>query len=101
MVVTNADGYRYVVAPMVDGYHWQGFKVNGNLNITKIPAGHGAALQSSATIRRTRPRITSRSGQGTPQVWEPNIYAAGTAVVRDPHRQIDHDPAEHSATSTR
>src|SRR5579871_3196673 len=31
-VVTNADGYRYVVAPMVDGFTWQGFKVDGNLN---------------------------------------------------------------------
>jgi hypothetical protein len=25
MVVTNADGYRYVVAPMVDGYLWHAF----------------------------------------------------------------------------
>lgn len=32
-VVTNADGYRYVVAPMVDGYTPQGFKVDGNLNV--------------------------------------------------------------------
>ena len=35
MVVTNADGYRYVVAPMVDGYLWQGLKLDGNLNVTK------------------------------------------------------------------
>jgi hypothetical protein len=34
-VVTNADGYRYVVAPMVDGYTPQGFAVNGNLNVVK------------------------------------------------------------------
>ena len=41
MVVTNADGYRYVVAPMVDGYTWQGFKVDGNLNVTKNQPGMG------------------------------------------------------------
>src|SRR5208282_282626 len=40
-VVTNADGYKYVVAPMVDGYLWQGLKVNGNLNITKYQPGYG------------------------------------------------------------
>ena len=41
MVVTNADGYRYVVAPMVDGYIWQGLKVDGNLNVTKYQPGMG------------------------------------------------------------
>jgi hypothetical protein len=28
MVVQNADGYRYVVAPMVDGFLWQGLKLD-------------------------------------------------------------------------
>jgi hypothetical protein len=40
-VVQNADGYRYVVAPMVDGFTWQGFKVDGNLNIKQDQPGMG------------------------------------------------------------
>jgi hypothetical protein len=41
MVAQNADGYRFVVGPMVDGYLWQGFKVDGNLNVTKYQPGMG------------------------------------------------------------
>jgi hypothetical protein len=33
-VVQNADGYRYIVAPMLDGQPPHGFKVDGNLNVT-------------------------------------------------------------------
>ena len=31
--VHNADGYRYVIAPMLDGQPPQGFKVDGGLNV--------------------------------------------------------------------
>ncbi len=79
MVVTNADGYRYVVAPMVDGYLWQGLKVNGNLNITKYQPGYGLRY-----VTGSDPAVSTTDyfslGQGTPQVWEPNVYAAGTAA---------------------
>jgi hypothetical protein len=78
MVVQNADGYRYVVAPMVDGYLWQGLKLDGNLNVTKYQPGMGLRY-----INGTDPAGASDSfslGQGTPQVWEPNIFAAGTAA---------------------
>ena len=79
MVVTNADGYKYVVAPMVDGYTWQGLKVDGNLNITKYQPGYGLRY-----ITGTDPANASTDsfslGQGSPQVWEPNVYAAGTAA---------------------
>jgi len=79
MVVTNADGYRYVVAPMVDGYTWQGLKVDGNLNITKYQPGYG--LRYIYGTDPANASIDSFSlGQGSPQVWEPNVYAAGTAV---------------------
>jgi len=79
MVVTNADGYRYVVAPMVDGYTWQGFQVNGNLNVTKYQPGMG--LRYIPGNDPANPATDSFSlGQGTPQVWEPNNYAAGTAA---------------------
>jgi len=78
-VVQNADGYRYVVSPMVDGYTWQGFKVNGNLNITKNQPGMG--LRQVLGNDPVNPATDYFSlGQGTPQVWEPNNYAAGVAL---------------------
>ena len=96
MVVTNADGYRYVVAPMVDGYHLAGLPGQRQSEHHEVPAGHGPAAGPSATIQRIPPTDYFSLGQGTPQVWEPNVYAAGTAVVRDPHRQVHHDSAEHA-----
>jgi len=79
MVVQNADGYRYVVAPMVDGFTWQGLQINGNLNITKYQPGMGLRL-----VIGTDPANPSTDyfslGQGTPQVWTPNNYAAGVAL---------------------
>jgi hypothetical protein len=79
MVVQNADGYRYLVAPMVDGYPWQGLKVDGNLNVTKYQPGMG--LRYVAGNDPGNPATDYFSlGQGTPQVWEPNVYAAGTAA---------------------
>ena len=78
-VVATADGFRYVVAPMVDGYTWQGFKVNGNLNITKNQPGMG--LRQVAGNDPVNPTTDYFSlGAGTPQVWEPNNYAAGIAL---------------------
>jgi hypothetical protein len=79
MVVTNADGYRYVVAPMVDGYLWQGLKVNGNLNITKYQPGMGLRYVTGSDPANSTTDYFSL-GQGSPQVWEPNVYAAGTAA---------------------
>lgn len=79
MVVTNADGYRYVVAPMVDGYTWQGFQVNGNLNVTKYQPGMGLRYVYGNDPANPSTDYFSL-GQGSPQVWEPNVYAAGTAV---------------------
>ena len=79
MVVQNADGYRYLVAPMVDGYPWQGLKIDGNLNVTKYQPGMG--LRYVAGNDPANPSSDYFSlGQGSPQVWEPNVYAAGTAA---------------------
>ena len=86
-VAQNADGYRFVVGPMLDGYLWQGFKVDGNLNVTKNQPGMG--LRQIQGNDPANPNTDSFSlGQGTPQVWEPNVFAAGTAaceirVVKD------------------
>ena len=79
MVVTNADGYRYVVAPMVDGYTWQGLKVDGNLNVTKYQPGMGLRYVTGSDPANPSTDYFSL-GQGSPQVWEPNVYAAGTAA---------------------
>src|ERR1017187_8009212 len=79
MVVTNADGYRYVVAPMVDGYLWQGLKLDGNLNVTKYQPGMGLRYVTGSDPANSSTDYFSL-GQGSPQVWEPNVYAAGTAA---------------------
>jgi hypothetical protein len=62
MVVTNADGYRYVVAPMVDGYLWQGLKLDGNLNVTKYQPGMGLRYVTGSD-RRFRAPTTFRSAR--------------------------------------
>src|SRR5579883_2835654 len=100
-VVTNADGYRYVVAPMVDGFTWQGFKVDGNLNITQDQPGMG--LRQSIGNDPANPTYDYFSlGQGTPQVWEPNNYAAGTAVcevrIAKPSAIQPSTPEQHQMT---
>ena len=78
-VVQNADGYRYVVAPMVDGYTPQGFKVDGNLNVVK-----NSPIGAPREVLGNDPAIPTFDyfslGSGSPQVWEPNVYAAGTAA---------------------
>lgn len=78
MVVTNADGFRYVVAPMVDGYLWQGMKVDGNLNVTKYQPGYGLRYLTGTD---PAPNDPFSLGQGTPTVYEPGNYAAGTAAA--------------------
>ena len=78
MVVTDANGYRYVVAPMVDGYLWQGLQIDGNLNVTKYQPGMGLRF-----IVGHDPAAGTDSfslGQGTPQVWEKGNYAAAVAA---------------------
>jgi len=64
---------------MVDGYLWQGLKLDGNLNVTKYQPGMGLRY-----VTGSDPAISSTDyfslGQGSPQVWEPNVYAAGTAA---------------------
>ncbi len=79
MVVQNADGYRYVVAPMVDGFTWQGLKLDGNLNISKYQPGMGLRYVPGNDPANSATDSFSL-GQGTPQVWQPNTFAAGTAA---------------------
>ena len=78
-VVTNADGYRYVVAPMVDGFTPQGFKVDGNLNVVKnSPIGAPREILGDDPANAATEYFSL--GSGSPQVWEPNVYAAGTTA---------------------
>jgi hypothetical protein len=87
-VVQNADGYRYVVAPQVDGYNWQGFKVDGNLNVTQNQPGMGLRqVQGNDPVNPTTDYFSLGSGGGAnilggpaPETWEPNNYAAGVAA---------------------
>ncbi len=92
---SNADGYPYVVAPMVDGFTWQGFSVNGNMQVTKNQPGMG--LRQVQGNDPANPTTDSFSlGQGTPQVWEPNNYAAGVAFCETAHRQAEQHSAQHA-----
>ena len=75
-VVTNADGFRYVVCPMVDGFTWQGFKVDGNLNITKIPCQDMDCASQSATTRRT--------GRTTTSAWARARHRSGNPTTTPP-----------------
>jgi hypothetical protein len=78
-VAVNADGTRIVVSPEVDGFTFQGFKVDGNLNVSRNQPGMG--LRQGLGKDSADPDFDRFSlGQGTPQVWQPNNYAAGTAV---------------------
>ena len=95
-VQTNADGYTFIVAPLADGFPPQGFKVDGQLQIT----GYHPEL-GLREILGTDPANKNQDffslGQGTPQHWDvpdatfsniltgqPNQilpFAAGTAFV--------------------
>ena len=79
LVYTNSDGYRYIIAPMLDGQPPQGFKVDGSLNVVKDQPTMG--LREIAGNDPADPAHDSFSlGNGTPQVWGPQM-AAGTAFV--------------------
>ena len=79
LVYQNADGYRYIIAPMLDGQPPHGFTVDGSLNVTKDQPTMG--LREVAGSDPANPSHDSFSlGQGTPQVWGPQM-AAGTAFV--------------------
>ncbi|MGD0777103.1 MAG: hypothetical protein ABSC05_30150, partial [Candidatus Solibacter sp.] len=79
LVYQNADGYRYIIAPMLDGQTPQGFKVDGGLNVTRNEPTMG--LREVAGNDPVNPTTDSFSlGQGSPQVWGPEM-AAGTAFV--------------------
>ena len=108
-VQTNADGYKFVVAPTADGFFTQGFKVDGRLNIQidtvlglALPTNLGLGLRQSTGNdpaylgQHSTQGIDAFSlGQGTPQIWTeydanysnipgvPNQiipYAAGTVL---------------------
>lgn len=94
-VQTNSDGYKFIVAPLADGFPPQGFKVDGQLNIV----GYQPTL-GLRQILGTDPVNINQDffslGQGTPQRWDvpdpvySNVltgqandilpFAAGTAI---------------------
>lgn len=98
-VQTNADGYKFIVAPTADGFFPQGLHIDSLLNITNYQPGLGLrqSLGNDPAHLGTDPTdgIDAFSlGQGTPQRWDeydptysndgqPNSiipYAAGTAL---------------------
>jgi len=79
LVYQNADGYRYIIAPMLDGQPPQGFQVDGNLNVTKDQPTMGLR-EVSGNDPCDLSHDSFSLGQGTPQVWGPQM-AAGTAFV--------------------
>ncbi|HZT28813.1 MAG TPA: hypothetical protein VFA33_02945 [Bryobacteraceae bacterium] len=91
LVYQNADGYRYIIAPMLDGQPPHGFKVDGGLNVISDNPTMGLREVAGAD-----PQTDSFSlGQGTPQVWGPQ-RAAGTAFVEI--RRTDQSGIQPSTT---
>jgi hypothetical protein len=91
LVYQNADGYRYIIAPMLDGQPPHGFKVDGGLNVISDNPNMGLREVAGAD-----PQTDSFSlGQGTPQVWGPQ-RAAGTAFVEI--RRTDQSGIQPSTT---
>ena len=93
-VAQNSDGYRYILAPTLDGFPPQGFKVDSQLNVKSdtnlgLREIRGLDPASGETDDSGNPEDTSFAlGQGTPQVWKVQtqlglmeVYAAGTAFV--------------------
>jgi hypothetical protein len=98
-VQTNADGYKFVVSPMADGFYPQGLKLDGQLNVKGYQPALGLRQSTGSDPVHLASAITDGTdafslGQGTPQHWEeydtnfsntvfPNRiipYAAGTAL---------------------
>jgi hypothetical protein len=91
LVYQNADGYRYIIAPMLDGQPPHGFKVDGSLNVVSNNPTMGLR-----EVVGNDPQSDSFSlGQGTPQVWGPQ-RAAGTAFVEI--RRTDQSGIQPSTT---
>ncbi|HEY1898120.1 MAG TPA: hypothetical protein VGG62_17705, partial [Terracidiphilus sp.] len=86
-VQTNADGYKFIVAPTADGFFPQGLKVDSNLNITGYQPTYGLrqSLGYDPAHLGTSPwdGIDAFSlGQGSPQRWDlydKNFSNAGSA----------------------
>lgn len=118
-VQTNSDGFKFIVAPLADGFPPQGFTVDSQLRVT----GYHPTLGLREVLGTTPvdPSTDAFSlGQGTPQRWDvpdptfPNILtgalhniiplAAGTAFVelryqKDTNKGISPTAAEsHSMT---
>jgi hypothetical protein len=98
-VQTNADGYKFIVAPMADGFLPQGFTVNSNLAVTGYfpTLGLRQSVGFDPAEKGLNPYVGADAfslGQGSPQRWDehdPNFsndgvpnsiipYAAGTAL---------------------
>ena len=97
-IVTNADGYEYVVAPMADGFPPQGFQVNGNLTLMgSYNPGYGLreTLGSDPAVIDTD---FFSLGQGTPQNWfipDPNF----NNILTPGPGTTGHNPAARLTTS--
>ena len=90
-VQTNADGYKFVVAPTADGYFPQGFKVDGLLNITgyQPELGLRQSIGNDPAHLGTGPTdgVDAFSlGQGTPQIWS----ESDPTVQQRRHSELDH-----------
>lgn len=101
LVVQNSDGYRYILAPMTDGFPCHGFKVDmGNFSLQSGSNAFG--LRQVHGTDPVNPGTDSFSlGQGSPQVWGPEM-AAGTAFAEirivKPSKLQPSTPDQHSMT---
>lgn len=81
LVYQNADGYRYIIAPMLDGQPPHGFKVDGGLNVVSNNPTMGLReVAGNDPVTPSYDYFALSQSQAWSTSWAPEM-AAGTAFV--------------------
>lgn len=89
VLVTNKDGFKYIVAPMTDGFTAHGFKVDSNLNVDKASTAYGLrqvkgsdpAFPAQVAVGVVSGgTITYTSGDPFTDAWEGQSLLVGTSA---------------------
>jgi hypothetical protein len=96
LVYQNADGYRYIIAPMLDGQPPHGFKVDGALNVVSDNPTMGLREMSGTDpVTPSHDFFALSQDQPWNPSWAPEM-AAGTAFVEI--RRTDQSGIQPSTT---
>jgi len=76
LVYQNADGYRYIIAPMLDGQPPQGFQVDGNLNFIVV------AVEEPSLLAAVQFHV------GGVHIDDDLLRGCGVRFQKDTHQQL-------------